>query len=665
MSGCLRGCFHAARSVPTYNLGCVFMKDVTIISKVVGRKEGDRPVTGGGSQAAVDLSAYLLKKTWDTAWELREKDGVPYLFGKLPVVLQSGMTSYVADEAVDLPGIYDGLPIDNQTLKWVETTDENGAVSRVLVTAGGGTGGGGGSVQYPLSWSGFSNDSWDGSVAKTIVIPSKLSDLDGDVIVFKEDGWGDAFRIKPYFAGSGDDNYLAIERSVGGQREEPFFNDCLKIRGMTGKIEHICTNETAIEITHPHAPFYNWCNGIKLLNPILDSGQYEQIQFGKETSLHNCGYIAYKHQWSEVDGTRSSFVTIGLNGVDEVLNVTGYRRVGINTSVPRHDLEVNGQIGVTNNMLLYGNGNGDIKSVYNNDGAITNIVGHDTAAIRHALKFYWGDESYEIGVIRGGGSDARGFGVTHGNNKLVFLLGLNYCDFLTQTNFRDKLFVEGLTEVQDAIFNKNIELKGVTNQSNIYSVWNEDSVLDSSYDDSNSIKHALKFDWWDDSYEIGAVRGGYIYSTGFGVTYGKNKLVWKVNRERMDVYGDLRIKNGLIRYNEAEGYFYIDGNLVLSGGLTAFADEGAGNQWIMDVNTIEEVVSDNPFKVYSAKVVSMIASNITNTKEVEDGVKEALDKLEIIEKGLSPISASSTISQLRDTLVSIRSNLIAYVRDTE
>lgn len=523
------------------------MKDVTIISKVVGRKEGDRPVTGGGSQAAVDLSAYLLKKTWDTAWELREKDGVLYLFGKLPVVLQSGMTSYVADEAVDLPGIYDGLPIDNQTLKWVETTDENGAVSRVLVAAGGGTGGGG-SVQFPLTWSGFSNGSWDGSEAKTIQIPSKLSDLENDGffkdygwtgsdaneqyfgsylyggvansntpidsgqliaynakdggcrgyqmfmhgqnyffrqhwdnewkpwrkiisgnvdgvidynlkvggdIEFKEEGWGDAFRIKPYFIGSDDDNYLAVERSVGGAWEEPFYNDCLKIRGQTGKIEHICYHETAIEITHSHAPMYNWCNGIKLLNPILDSGQYEQIQLGKETSWYNCGYIAYKHQWSEVDGTRSSFVTIGLNGVDEVLNVTGYRRVGINTAAPRHELEVNGQIGVTNNMLLYGNGNGDIKSVYNNDGAITNIVGHETAAIRHALKFYCEDESYEIGVVSGGGADARGFGVTHGNNKLV----------------------------------------------------------------------------------------------------------WKVNRERMDVYGDLRIKNGLIKYHENDELFYFGGKL--------------------------------------------------------------------------------------------------------
>lgn len=39
---------------------------------------------------------------------------------------------------------------------------------------------GGGSIDYPLSWSGFSSGSFDGSAAKTIYIPSKLSELTND-----------------------------------------------------------------------------------------------------------------------------------------------------------------------------------------------------------------------------------------------------------------------------------------------------------------------------------------------------------------------------------------------------------------------------------------------------------------------------------------------------
>lgn len=39
---------------------------------------------------------------------------------------------------------------------------------------------GGGSIDYPLSWTGFSSGSFDGSAAKTIYIPSKLSELTND-----------------------------------------------------------------------------------------------------------------------------------------------------------------------------------------------------------------------------------------------------------------------------------------------------------------------------------------------------------------------------------------------------------------------------------------------------------------------------------------------------
>ena len=44
----------------------------------------------------------------------------------------------------------------------------------------GGAGGGGGSIAYPLTWSGYSSGSYDGSVSKNIAIPSLLSQLTND-----------------------------------------------------------------------------------------------------------------------------------------------------------------------------------------------------------------------------------------------------------------------------------------------------------------------------------------------------------------------------------------------------------------------------------------------------------------------------------------------------
>lgn len=114
-------------------------------------------------------------------WQLKEDtSGKKYIWSEFHVVTQQGMTSYADNITFNIPSIYDGLPIDNQTLYWEETTVEDGTVSKVLKAAGGsgsGTGSGGGSISYALSWSGYSNGSWDGSSAKTIEIPNNTNQL--------------------------------------------------------------------------------------------------------------------------------------------------------------------------------------------------------------------------------------------------------------------------------------------------------------------------------------------------------------------------------------------------------------------------------------------------------------------------------------------------------
>lgn len=153
------------------------MKEVSIISKIVGRAVDSMRMPSVAPAASVDLSGYLPKSVWDAVWEVRETDeGARYVLGKLPVVLKYGLTMYADDGDVDLPGIYDGLPIDNQTLYWV--TDENG--KKVMLKAKGGGSGEGGGIEYALSWSGYSSGSWDGSEAKNIYIPSKVSELSND-----------------------------------------------------------------------------------------------------------------------------------------------------------------------------------------------------------------------------------------------------------------------------------------------------------------------------------------------------------------------------------------------------------------------------------------------------------------------------------------------------
>lgn len=71
-------------------------------------------------------------------WELKTTDsGEQYIFSKLPVVVQKDITSYADASDLDLPSIYDGLVIDNQTIVW-EVVDG----VKTLVAKSGGSGSG-------------------------------------------------------------------------------------------------------------------------------------------------------------------------------------------------------------------------------------------------------------------------------------------------------------------------------------------------------------------------------------------------------------------------------------------------------------------------------------------------------------------------------------------
>ena len=74
-------------------------------------------------------------------WKLMQTEsGEKYLMTELNVVTKKGITSFANVGDVDLPGLYDGLPLDNKTIKWEERITEDGGKVKVLVAEGGGTG---------------------------------------------------------------------------------------------------------------------------------------------------------------------------------------------------------------------------------------------------------------------------------------------------------------------------------------------------------------------------------------------------------------------------------------------------------------------------------------------------------------------------------------------
>ena len=90
----------------------------------------------GGGGMSVNMSDYLLKSIWDKVWEIRtDSAGTDYIFGKLPVVLQYGLTMY-SGEGADIPTLASGLPFDGRTIWYNPDTQQIEVI--------GGTGGGSG-----------------------------------------------------------------------------------------------------------------------------------------------------------------------------------------------------------------------------------------------------------------------------------------------------------------------------------------------------------------------------------------------------------------------------------------------------------------------------------------------------------------------------------------
>lgn len=98
-------------------------------------QSGTTHIIGGGG-LSVNMSDYLLKSIWDKVWEIRtDSQGAEYIFGKLPVVLQYGITMYSGD-GVDVPSLASGLPFDGRTIWYNPDTQQIEVI--------GGTGGGSG-----------------------------------------------------------------------------------------------------------------------------------------------------------------------------------------------------------------------------------------------------------------------------------------------------------------------------------------------------------------------------------------------------------------------------------------------------------------------------------------------------------------------------------------
>lgn len=100
------------------------MKIVDIKTKIIpsNPRSKNYPIGYSGGIASnsngvtPDLSIYLLKEIWERNIEERtDESGNEYLYIRKPLAIGGGATMYASD-GTSVPSIFDGLPLDNQTI---------------------------------------------------------------------------------------------------------------------------------------------------------------------------------------------------------------------------------------------------------------------------------------------------------------------------------------------------------------------------------------------------------------------------------------------------------------------------------------------------------------------------------------------------------------------
>jgi hypothetical protein len=115
----------------------------------------------------------------------------------------------------------------------------------------------------------------------------------------------------------------------------------------------------------------------------------------------------------------------------------------------------------------------------------------------------------------------------------------------------------------------------------------------------------------------------------------------------------LTIGGGEIEYND-DGYWKMEGNLLVTGGITSYSSDGKATPFLIDADTWEGITSDSATQVYSAKAVTLLKNEVQSVGVDADS---ALAKLAAIKSELASITETSLISVIRTALINIREKI--------
>ena len=472
-------------------------------------------ITGGGSE--VDMSSYLLKSIWDKVFEIRtDSQGTEYIFGKLPVVTQYGITMYSGD-GVDIPSLASGLPFDGRTIWYNPDTNQIEVI--------GGTGGGSGE--------GVSNF-WDLSGIPSWITNSKpkysYSEIDGtpDLTQYATESWVNT-KLGGYLPLNGNASSatkLQTARTIWGQS----FDGTENISGVLSGVSAVITSG--------------------------EYGIYKASSFTGGLTANDIVYYANIHSFYGGNvgiGTANPLYKLDVNGA-----ISTSTELIVNGSQIKYDStkkywKLEGDLLVTGGITMYGN-----------EGTYTPSTIMDAIAVDGVTISKSGGVLKVIGGTGGGGLDITALqnyltqnsylNVTSGDNRYLKLSGgtltsssvplyLDRTDSNSYTligyrNTSKDLGYFGFSNYGDLVVSPNRQ----NGNTNYYVIWHEGNFNPSNYLHLSSggtitgnvtLKAALYGESYISWKDPETTEGGYFYGTSFNAsknyTWTSILLNWNVD----------------------------------------------------------------------------------------------------------------------------------------
>lgn len=294
------------------------------------------------------------------------QDDVVYIDANL--VVRGGVTAWGTNEET-APNIFEGLPIDGTSIYW-----DNGVLKSSATSSGG--------INEELleeylrpyatqSWvtgKGYITSSALEPYALKTAIPTKLSQLTDDVVSGK---------------------YLSI---AGGT--------------VNGAVTINHSGNTPLVINQNYGTASN-PRGVVVMNSTLsNSNLYISHLFGKEGSMRNSAWVGF---YLDSAGSNNNRLSMGLYGVDNVLNILGSGNVAIGGTTASEKLEVHGNVKATSFI-----GNASSTSKLQNAVSLWGRTFDGSADLTGSLNVTTGEgyrityNNYDLRFIISGNSSNRG-----------------------------------------------------------------------------------------------------------------------------------------------------------------------------------------------------------------------------------------------------------------